>query len=441
MNLAQGIRSAIARLISSPVPDRQTIEEVIRGIQRALLLADVRADLVKSFSDNIRERTFNVELPRGISRRDHILKIVYDELVRLLGGERKELRVSRTPFVIMMVGIQGTGKTTSTAKLANYFAKSGYRVGVVVVDVYRPAALHQARQLLEGRGIFVYGEEDGQDPVQIAKRGLKYMSEQKVDVVIVDTAGRHKEQQGLMLEMNELYEAIRPDSVGLIVDATIGQQAGQQAEAFHRVSPVGWIMLTKMDTSARGGGALAAVNVTGAPILFIGTGEKIEDLERFDPKSYVSRLLGLPDLESIVERVRLAEVRVSEEEVKSLMMGKFTIEDLIKQLREVRKMGKLEKILEMLPIPKPAAVKQFDQRAFEDQLKRWEAIVFSMTKEERADPSLIDSSRVRRIARGAGVSEKDVKVLLKQYQDAKKAMKSIKRLQHRFAVGSVGGRS
>jgi len=251
-------------------------------------------------------------------------------------------------------------------------------------------------------------------------------------VILIDTAGRHRDQSALMKEMEELQRAIRPDDVVLIIDATIGQQAGAQAEAFHRAAPVGWIILTKMDTSARGGGALSAIAATGAPIYFIGTGERIEEFEPFDPPRFVARLLGIPDIESIVERVKLAEVQLTKEEAKAILSGHFTLQDMVKQIKEMRKAGPLDKLLRMIPIPGMQTLPEDQLEKLEEQAKHWEAIINSMTREEREDPGLIDSSRARRIARGAGVAEREVKQLVKQYFEAKRMMKSIRRAKHKL---------
>lgn len=432
MDLGQALRGVISRFLGAPVADKQAIEEMIRGIQRALLISDVKVELVKRLSDVVRKRSEEVKPPPGVSRKDQIVEIVYEELSSLLGGGARRFSINKTPYIVMMVGIQGTGKTTTVAKLANYLSKSGHRVGVVCADTYRPAAYQQLQQLLAGKDIALYGEPGGGDPVSTARRGVEALRAQGVEAILIDTAGRHRDQASLMKEMEELQRAIRPDDVALIIDATIGQQAGAQAEAFHRVAPVGWIILTKMDTSARGGGALSAIAATGAPIYFIGTGERLEEFEPFDPPRFVSRLLGIPDIEGIVERVRLAEVQVSRDEARAILSGRFTIQDMVRQVKEMRKAGPLDKLLKMVPIPGVQSLPEEQLEKIEAQAKHWEAIVNSMTKEEREDPGLIDSSRSRRIARGAGVAEREVKQLIKQYYEARRMMKSLRRARHKL---------
>ncbi|MEN3048094.1 MAG: signal recognition particle receptor subunit alpha [Candidatus Caldarchaeales archaeon] len=428
MKLGEALRAAVSRFVGRPLADREAVEELVRGIQRALLMADVRVELVKELSDRIRERSERERPPPGISRKDVVLKVVYEELVNLLGGKSSGWkRPQERPHVAMVVGIQGSGKTTTVAKVANYLRSNGVRVGVVGADTYRPAALEQLRQLLSPKGIPVYGEEDGRDAVGIAVRGVERLKGTGCEFILIDTAGRHRDQESLMREMEEMARAVRPNSVALVIDGTIGQAAGPQAEAFHRATPIGWIVVTKLDTSARGGGALSAVAATGAPIRFIGTGERIEDIEPFDPESFVARLLGMPDLKSVVERVRMAELSVSEEEAKRILRGTFTLEDMIRQLREVRKAGPLGKFLSSLPIPGLPKVPEEELAKLEEQVRKFEAIYNSMTPEERRDPTVIDSSRARRIARGAGVREGDVKRLVKQYLEARRLMRAAKR--------------
>ncbi len=430
-SLSEMLRKALSKFRSAATVDKRTIEELIRDLQRALLMADVNVELVKRLSDGIRKRAFLEKAPPGISRRDHVIKVVYEELIKLLGERPAEIKIAKKPYVIMGVGIQGTGKTTSIAKIANYLKKLGYKVAVVCADTYRPGAHEQLKQLLEGRDVPVF-HEDGVDAVKIARDGIKHFSSNGFDVILIDTAGRHRSQEGLMAEMKELQKEVKPDEVMLIVDATIGQMAGEHAKAFHKVAPVGSIILTKMDTSARGGGALSAIAETGARIKFIGTGEKLEDIELFNPKGYVGRLLGIGDLEGILERIKLAELEVSEKQAKALLRGEFTLEEFVKQLKEVRKMGPLSKLLSRLPLPGIPDLPQDALRDAEEKIERWWAIVQSMTQEERSDPSILNSSRIRRIARGAGVMERDVKALIKQYKLTKKLMKRARKAPHKL---------
>ncbi|RLI07040.1 signal recognition particle protein, partial [Candidatus Bathyarchaeota archaeon] len=424
---------ALRKVFRAPAVDERLVNELVRDMQRALLQADVNVKLVLALSERVRERALKEELPPGVSRREHVIKVVYDELVRLVGERPAEVDVRPGRHkVIMLVGLQGSGKTTSAAKLAYYFKKKGLKVGLVCADTYRPGAYAQLAQLAERVGVPFYGEPDGRDPVSIALRGLKEFS--GLDVVIIDTAGRHKEEKALMAEMKALAEAIRPDEVMLVIDATIGQQAGAQARAFHKATPIGSIFLAKLDGSARGGGALSAVAETGARIKFVGTGEKVEDVEHFIPARFIANLLGIGDLEAIVEKVREAEREVSAEAVEAIARGKFTFYELREVLKSMSKRGRLSKLLSLLPgfsyeVPKEA----FEE--MEVKVKKWLAIMDSMTREEMANPRILNSSRIRRIARGSGTTERDVRDLIKYYNMMRKMGKQLKKLRRKpFAL-------
>jgi len=326
----------------------------------------------------------------------------------------------------MLVGLQGSGKTTSAAKLAYFLKQKGLKVGLVCADTYRPGAYAQLRQLAEEVGVPFYGEPDGRDPVGIALRGLKEFS--GLDVVIIDTAGRHKEEKALMEEMKALAAAIRPDEVILVIDATIGQQAGVQARAFHEATPIGSIFLAKLDGSARGGGALSAVAATGARIKFVGTGERIEDIEHFVPTRFIGRLLGIGDIEAIIQKVREAEKEVSEEALVAIARGRFTLYELREVLKGMSRRGRLSKLLGLLPgLPYEVPKEAFDE--MEVKVKRWLAIMDSMTSEEMANPRILNASRIRRIARGSGTTERDVRELIKYYNMMKKMGKQLKKLR------------
>jgi len=431
--IGKAIKDALSRFLSSPGADQKAVEELVRGIQRGLLMADVEVKLVGQLSDRIRAKALEAKLPPGISRKEQVVKIVYDELAALVGKRPPRIEVGqRKPYVIMLLGIQGTGKTTTAAKLANYFKKNGHSVGVVCADTYRTGAYEQLTQLLQPRGIPVYGEPNGQEAVTIAKRGLEKLSKDGLEVIIIDTAGRHKDQSSLMDEMRSLEAQLKPTETVLVIDGTIGQQAGVHAAAFHQATPVGSIIISKLDTSAKGGGALSAVNATGAQVRFVGLGEGIEDIEPFNPTSYIASLLGMPDIESLLEKVRMAEMEVSEEKVKAFVSGRFTLEDMVNQLKEMRKLGPLKKIISKLPIPGMPDLPEDEVEKAEAKIKKWSAILQSMTPEERKSPGLVDDSRTRRIARGSGTMERDVKELLKQYQMSKRVMKSLRRSQRKL---------
>jgi len=419
------IYEAMRKVFRAPVVDEATVKELVRDLQRALLQGDVNVQLVLSISKNIEERALKEKVPPGVSRREHVIKVVYEELTRFLGEKPVPLKVEpgkRT--VIMMVGIQGSGKTTNTAKLARYFQKRGLKTGLVCADTYRPGAYAQLQQLAARINLQIYGEPNTRNPVDIALKGLKTFSDK--DVVIIDTAGRHKEEKGLIEEMKALEKAIKPDEVILVVDGTIGQQAAIQAKAFHEATPIGSIFVTKLDGSARGGGALSAVAATGAPIKFISTGEKVEDIEPFVPSRFVGRLLGMGDLQSLIEKVREAEVKVPEKKMKAILSGKFTLNDMYEQFEAMKGMGSFKRLLKLIPgfsynIPEDK------MEMAEDRLKKWRVMIQSMTPEERENPKMFNSSRVHRVARGSGTSDKEVKELLTQYSQMKRMMKTLRR--------------
>jgi signal recognition particle subunit SRP54 len=423
--LGSSLYEALKKVFRASVVDEATVKELVRDVQRALLQADVNVKLVLDISKRIEERALKEKLPPGISRREHIIKVVYEELTRFLG--EKPIPVKIEPGkrkVIMLVGIQGSGKTTAAAKLARFFQKRGLKPALICVDTYRPGAFAQLQQLANRINIPLYGNPNAKDPVKIALEGLKQFNER--DIIIIDTAGRHKEEQELIKEMMMLEKSIKPDEIMLVVDGTIGQQAMVQAKAFNEATPIGSILVTKLDGSARGGGALSAVAATGAPIKFISTGEKIEDIEPFIPSRFVGRLLGMGDLETLLEKVREAEVRVPEKKAKAILSGKFTLTDMYEQFEAVKGMGTFRKLLKMLPGFSYDVPEDMLNMA-EDRLEKWRVMIQSMTKEEKDNPKIFNASRIRRVAKGSGTSEREVKELLKQYSLMRRMMKTLKR--------------
>lgn len=431
--LGSAINSAIKRVMRAPLVDERVVRELVREIQRALLQADVNVKLVFELSRRIEEQILREKLPPGITRRELLLKVVYEELVKLLGGEvaPKVLPRDKRPYVLMLVGIQGSGKTTSAAKLASFYKRRGFKVGLVCSDNYRPGALAQLMQLGRLVGVPVYGREGAESSIALAVEGVGKFRSEGYDVIIVDTAGRHKEEKGLIDEMRRIAEAIKPDEIMLVVDGTIGQQAFIQAKAFHEATRIGSIFITKLDGSARGGGAISAVAATGAPIKFIGVGEKIDEIEVFSPPKFVSRLLGMGDLEALVEKVRAAEAVPSREVTERFMSGRFTLKDLLEQFQSIRRMGPLSKILKLIPGFSFSLPEGFE-RVTEDKIKRFIAIMQSMTEEELLKPEIINRSRMRRIAIGSGTTVKDVRELLNQYRAMKKMLRQFRRKARHF---------
>ncbi|MGB9915269.1 MAG: signal recognition particle protein Srp54 [Candidatus Bathyarchaeales archaeon] len=423
--LGSSLYEALKKVFKASVVDEATVKELVRDIQRALLQADVNVQLVLGISKRIEERALKENVPQGISRRAHVIKVVYEELTRFVGDKPVPLKMEPgKKKIIMLVGIQGSGKTTAAAKLARYFQKRGLKPALICADTYRPGAYAQLQQLASRINVPVYGDAKAKDPVKVVFEGLKQFGDK--DLIIVDTAGRHKEEQELIKEMKTLEAKIKPDEVMLVIDGTIGQQALIQAKAFHEATPIGAITVTKLDGSARGGGALSAVAATGAPIKFIGTGEKTEDIEPFVPSRFIGRLLGMGDLETLLEKVREAEIKVPEKKAKAILSGKFTLTDMYEQFEAVKKMGPFKKILSMLPGMSYNLPEDMLNTA-EDRLEKWRVIIQSMRPEEKDNPKVLNASRVRRIARGSGTSERDVKELLKQYVMMRKMLKMFKR--------------
>ena len=423
--LGSSLYEALRKVFRASIVDEDLVKELARDIQRALLQADVNVKLVLEISKRIEERALKEKLPAGVSRREHVVKVVYEELARFLGEKQAplEMKTGRRN-VLMLVGIQGSGKTTTTAKFARYFQKRGLRTALICTDTFRPGALAQLEQLGKLANVPVYGEPRTENSVKIALNGLKKFD--NFDVVLVDTAGRHKDEKSLIEEMRTMEKKIKPDEVILVIDGTIGQQAAAQAKAFHEATPIGSIFVAKLDGSARGGGALSAVAAIGAPIKFIGTGEKIGNVEPFVPSRFVGRLLGMGDLQSLIEKVREAEVEVPEKKVKAFLSGKFTLTDMYEQFKSMKSLGPLRHLLKMVPGLTYNVPEDMMEMA-EDRLEKWRVIIESMTPEERKEPKMFTPSRIRRVARGSGTNEKEVRELLKQYKLMKKMMKTFRR--------------
>jgi len=423
--LGSSLYEAIKKVFKASVVDEATVKELVQDIQRALLQADVNVKLVLEISKRIEERALNEKVPPGVSRREHIIKVVYEELTRFLGEKPVPVKIEPGKRkTIMLVGIQGSGKTTNSAKLARYFQKRGMKPALICADTFRPGAYAQLQQLANRINVPLYGDPKAKDSLKVVNEGLKQFTDK--DIVIIDTLGRHKEEQELIKEMKALEKNIKPDEVMLVIDGTIGQQALVQAKAFNEATPIGSILVTKLDGSARGGGALSAVAATGAPIKFIGTGEKVEDIEPFVPSRFVGRLLGMGDLETLLDKVREAEVKVPEKKAKAILSGKFTLTDMYEQFEAVKGMGTFRKLLKMLPGMSYNIPEEMLNTA-EDRLEKWRVMIQSMTQQEKDNPKIFNSSRMKRVARGSGTSEKEVKELLKQYVMMRRMLKTFRR--------------
>ncbi|HLC66309.1 MAG TPA: signal recognition particle protein Srp54 [Candidatus Nanoarchaeia archaeon] len=423
--LGESLRNTFGKITNALFVDEKLINELVREIQRALLQSDVNVKLVFALTERIKVRAKQEEAPGALSKKEWLIKIVYDELVNFLGAEEGKIEPLQKPFTIMLVGLFGNGKTTTAGKLAKYFQKRGKSVALISTDTWRPAAFAQLEQIGKQLQVPVFGDPKQKNPERIYQQYAPELK--KFDVVIVDSAGRDALSAELITELNALNAAVKADERLLVISADIGQAAERQAKAFHDSVQITGVIITKMDGTAKGGGALAACAVTGAKVKFIGVGEKIDDLEQFRPKNFVGRMLGMGDLESLLEK---AQEAISEDEAKDLskklLKGEFNLLDLYEQMEAMNKMGPLNKLVEMIPgfsqVKLPKEVVQVQ----EGKLKKWRYAMDSMTKGELEDPDLIDAPRIDRIKTGSGISVTEIRELLKQYRMGKKMVKMFK---------------
>ncbi|AEB94578.1 MAG: signal recognition particle protein Srp54 [Metallosphaera sp.] len=432
--MLDGIRDAVKKFLTGNASYDVAVEEFIKELQKSLISSDVQVKLVLSLTNKIKERLKKETPPSNLERREWFIKVVYDELSALFGGDKEpEVNPKSNPWVIMLVGVQGTGKTTTAGKLAYFYKRRGYKVALVGADVYRPAALEQLRQIGKQINVPVYGEPDSSDAVGISERGVAKFLSERYELIIIDTAGRHGygEESKLLDEMKEIYEKVKPNEVVLVIDASLGQKAFDLAKKFHEASNVGSIIITKMDGTAKGGGALSAVAATGARIKFIGLGEKIDELEVFNPRRFVARILGMGDLEAIIEKMKATEEYESiQNKMKDVISGKskLTLRDMYKQIIAVRKMGPLSKILQLIPGTNMLGdIKEDQVKIGEEKMKKWISIMNSMTYEELDNPSIIDKQRMRRIAFGSGTEVEEVRELVEHFNMIQRTLKVLKR--------------
>lgn len=416
-SLGKGLSNVIRKLVTGTTLDKKAVEEILQDMEKILLQSDVDVKLTNEIITNIRKKCLEEKIPSGLTLREHVLKVIYDELVRLLGEKPFGISGKRR---IMLVGLFGSGKTTTAGKLGKYFLKQGLKPVFVGLDYFRPAATDQIQQLGKQIGIPVY-IEDSKDPFSSARNAMQKF--EKYDVLIFDTAGRNALDKELADELRKLGEIIKPDEVLLVIPADLGKVAKQQAEEFHKLAGITGVIITKMDGTAKAGGALAATHATSAKVKFIGIGERLEDLELYDPTRFVSRLLGLGDLQTLLEKAK--EVEIKKETVEKIAEGKFTLQDFYDQLKAMQNMGPLSGMMKMIPgmgmmnIPEGLLEKQ------EEKLKAYKFIIESMRKDEREFPEIIASKRIVRIAKGSGRSEAEVRELLNQYNQMKKMMKQL----------------
>ncbi len=424
--LSEGLKSTLQKIAKAMFVDEKLINELVKDIQRSLLQADVNVKLVFELTQRIKDRIIKEETPGALTKKEHLINIVYEELTKFLGGDKSELKLGdKTPNKIMLVGLFGSGKTTTSGKLAKFFMKRGKRVALLGLDVHRPAAMDQLAQVGKQINVPVFILKGEKDPIKIYKSFEPELK--KFDVVIIDTAGRDALSQDLIEELKNVHQLAQPDESLLVISADIGQAAQTQAKAFHEAGAITGVIVTKMDGTAKGGGALSACAVTSAPIKFIGVGEKVDDFEQFNPKGFVGRLLGMGDLEALLEKAKEA---ITEEEAKDiekkLLKGEFNLIDLYNQMEAMSKMGPLGKVLEMIPGLGQLSMPKEMLQVQEGKLKKWKHAMNSMTKAELEDPEIIDAQRIERIGKGSGVSTSDIRDMIKQYKQSKKMVKMLK---------------
>jgi signal recognition particle subunit SRP54 len=435
-SLRDGLQAAVRKLVGSTTVDEKTVKEFVRDLQRTLIQSDVNVRMALEVTERVEKRVLEEQPAPGITRKDQVVSVLYEELAKLLGGEGGLSLDKGASNIIVMLGVQGSGKTTTTGKMARFYSRRGFKVGVVAADTFRPGAIAQLKTLASNSGVDVYSDEKEKDSVKIAKAGVRAFEGTK-NLVIIDTAGRHKEEKGLLQEMKEVVGEVKPNLTLLVIDGTIGQQCYNQALAFHRAAPVGGIVVTKLDGAAKGGGALAAAAATGAKVFYIGTGERVDDLEEFAPSRFVGRLLGMGDLKALMEMVRSSEIEIDEKAAQRMMSGKLTMDDLLAQFEQMNKFGSLKKVLDHIP-GFSGAVNQSELEKAEGRVKVYKSIIQSMTASEKGDPERINSSRLKRIARGSGRSEKDVRELLSRYKQMKSLVKTSKGREFRQMMRRAG---
>ncbi len=423
--LGEALKKGIDKIASAVFVDKELIDSIVKDLQRALIEADVNVPLVKQLSDKIRKAAID-ERVKGIEKKEHIIKILHDELKNILGGEKTELVVKKGKLQkIMLLGLYGCGKSTSIAKLASYYAKRGYKTCMLGLDVHRPAASEQLEQLAQRNNLHVFINKKEKNPLKIYQE-----FENKIktyDLCFIDTAGRDVLDKELVKEIKDLGRKIKPDYIILVMPADIGQAARNQASEFQKTLSINGVIITRMDSTAKGGGALTACSETQAPVYFITTGEHIHDIETFSPETFISRMLGMGDLNSLLERVTSVVDEKKQKNIQErLKEGKFTMLDLYEQLKSMEGLGSLSKLKNLIPGLGNAKISDEMLGTQEDKLKKFKFAIQSMTKQEIENPEIIEkqTQRLARIAKGAGVNTSDVRALLKQHKLIKEFAKS-----------------
>jgi len=440
--LSEKILNSVKKLKGQSHITEANVEEVIKEIRLSLLEADVNFKVVKNFIDRVKAKAIGTEVISNVNPGQMFTKIVHDELVQTLGGGAVDINVREKPSVIMMVGLQGAGKTTSTAKLGLYIRqKLGKKVGFVPADVYRPAAIDQLQTLAKQNDFNCFPSTVGMKPADILKQALVWAEKEMIDVLLLDTAGRLQIDDALMTELEELKKVITPTEILLVADAMLGQQAVSVAETFHQRLGLTGLILTKVDGDARGGAALSIREITGIPIKFMGVGEKVSALEVFHPDRLAGRILDMGDVLTLVEKAQdLIDEKEATRAAERMMRNEFTLEDFLAQIQQLKKMGGFETMLKFLPGMGEISKQLKTMTPPDDEIKKIEAIIRSMTLQERDDHRILNGSRRQRIAAGSGTEPKDINKLIKQFEESKKMMNGMMKMGLGSAMGMGGGK-
>ncbi|MFP4045630.1 MAG: signal recognition particle protein Srp54 [Candidatus Aenigmatarchaeota archaeon] len=417
--LSDSLKDTVRKLSGRSIIDEKTVKNVNKDIQRALLQADCDVELVFDLTESIKNRALKEEPPSGLTEKEHVVNIVYEELTKFLGKE--DGGVPREEGRILLMGTFGSGKTTTAGKLARYYKNRGVKTCLIACDTYRPAAYEQLEQIGERLDVPVFGDPDEEDSAKVLKESMKKAED--FEMVIVDSSGRDALNEEMIDEITELERIMDADERLLVIPADMGQQAGKQARRFQEELEITGVVVTKMDGTAKGGGALSACAATGAPVKFIGTGEKMRDLEKYESERFVSQLIGYGDLKGLLERVDQEE---AEETAKKMLEGDFTLDDFYEQIEQMESMGSMSKVMDKIPGLSMAKLPDGFVNMQEEKMHKFKHIINSMTEEEKKDPKLINSSRKERIARGSGTEIQEISELLKLFKQSRKAMKMFK---------------
>jgi len=434
-NLQKKLTGVFKNLSGKGKLSEKNIKDAVREVKLSLLEADVHYKVVKELIDRVKEEAIGSKVLESLTPDQEFIRIVRDDLIELMGGkENNKITISRNPGFIMLTGLQGSGKTTTAAKLANFYKKKGKNPLLVAADTYRPAAIDQLVQLGEDIGIPVF-TGDRVNALKIIEESKKYAEKLLHDIVIVDTAGRLHIDEKMMEELENIKKLINPDEILMVVDSMVGQDAVNSAKEFNNKLDLSGFVVSKLDGDSRGGVIISIRYITGKPVKLVGVGEKIDDLEEFYPDRYVGRILGMGDVLSFIEKVEQdIDKKKAEEDAERFMDGKFDLKDFLEQIRQIRKLGPLSSLLEMVPgVPK----EQVDVTKGEQELKKFEAIINSMTPKERKNPGILTYSRKQRIAKGSGTTLQDINRLLKSYDQLKKTMKQMKKLKGRKLMNNL----